>query len=222
MTAPNLDSFFSGSSGRSVSWKDKPLGSKVEGKILAVHPPQQQTDPVDGSLQFYKKGAKAGQPKMSVRIDLETPFRNWEMCAPPDDDPDATDDGVRGLYVQGWMQGAVGDALRKAGRQGPPEVGGYLTVTLTERQKNDNPALNPINKFEAEYRSPSAAATGDFFGGVDTPATSNGLSAPAAQHEPAPQKPPGIEQATWDGMPDAVKRQLASTMATAAGDKPPF
>lgn len=227
MTAPGINDFYSGGGGGgpSVSWKDKPIGSKISGTIVATYEPQQQTDPSDGSLVFYKKGPRAGQPKMSARIDIQTEFRNWEMCKPPQDDPDAVDDGLRGLYVQGFMQGAVKTALRKAGADGAPEVNGWLSVELVERRKNENPALNPINVFEAEYRLPSAKSTADFYSGDPAP-PANGLSAPAAAvNNPLPQKPESLAQAAWDAMPDDVKRSVAATMATMSStqdDKPPF
>lgn len=193
MSTPSLESFFFGGGGKSVSWKDKPIGTSVTGTIVAVNPPQQQTDPVDGKPQFKRDGVT---PKMSVRIDLATAERDPQ-------DPD--DDGSRGLYVQGWMQGAIGDALRKAGRQGPPEVGGTLTVTLSEREPNANPALNAINKFTAVYVSPSAQSTGEFFNG----------SAPPATPEPVLNRPHGITEAAWAIMPEETKKQLVATL-------PPF
>lgn len=154
----SLESFFAGGGGKSVSWKDQPLGVSVSGTIKAIHPPQQVTDPVDGKPKFNR----GGQPVMQVRVDLATNFRNFELCKRPEN-PTEQDDGSRALYVGGWMSGAVGDALRKAGREGPPEVGGQLTVQLTERTPNDNPALAAINKFVAAYVSPAAQATGQFF-----------------------------------------------------------
>jgi len=167
VTQPTLESFFSGG-GKSVSWKDKPLGTMVSGIIKTVHPPQVATDPVTNQPQISKR---TGQPKMQVRIELLTNERDPQ-------DPD--DDGLRNLYVGGWMQGAIGDALRKAGVQGPPEVGGQLTVTLTERQPNENPVLAPINKFQATYVPASAQATGQFFNG----------SQPQAPVGPPPQPTP--------------------------------
>lgn len=187
MTTPTLDSFFSGGGGKSISWKDKPLGTTISGTIKAVNPPQQQTDPVDGSLQFKKDKVT---PKMSVRIDLATNQR---------DPSDPEDDGSRSLYVQGWLQGAIGDALRKAGVQkGGPEVGGTLTVTLTERTPNEIPALAPTNKFVASYVSPAGAATGQFF-----------APAPAAQQVAAPQ----LQYAT---APAAAPQQVAPAVQYAA------
>jgi len=205
----SIDTFFSGGGGRSVSWKDKPVGSTVSGVVEAVHPPQQVTDPVDGKPKFKRDGTT---PIMQVRIDLQTEYRNWEMCRPPED-PAETDDGRRSLYCGGWMVGAIGDALRKAGQKGSPQEGGKLSVTLTERPPPDNPALNPTNKFSAEYTPPSAAATGQFF---ETPAASNGLSSPAA---PAPQRPASITEAAWAAMPPETQKQVAATFATMAGSQ---
>ena len=199
----SIDTFFSGGGGRSVSWKDKPVGSTVSGVIEAVHPPQQVTDPVDGKPKFKRDGTT---PIMQVRIDLQTDFRDFEMCRRPEDISE-TDDGRRSLYVGGWMTGAVGDALRKAGRQGAPEQGAKLSVTLTERTPPDNPALNPTNKFSAEYTPPSAQAAGQFF---DTPATSNG---------PAVQRPASITEAAWAAMPPETQKQVAATFATMAGSQ---
>jgi hypothetical protein len=215
MTQPSLESFFGVGGGKSVSWKDKPIGTSVSGTITAVHPPRQQTDPVDQKPLFKRNG----EPKMSVRIDLQTDFRNWELTKRPDD-PNETDDGMRSLYVQGWMQGSIGEALSKAGRQGPPEVGGKLTVTLNEREPNVNPALNPINKFTAEYVSPGSQATGAFFGQtsgsapVGATAVNGGGVATAA-----PVKPSAISDAAWAAMDDATKAAVAKTMGD---DQPPF
>lgn len=211
MTTPTLDSFFSGGGGKSVSWKDKPIGTVVSGTIKAVNPPQQQTDPVTKLPVFKKDGVT---PKMSVRIDLQTAER---------DPSDPDDDGVRSLYVQGWMQGAIGDALRKAGREGAPEVGATLKVALSERTPNDNPALAPTNKFVAQYTPPAAAATGDFFGG-------------GAQQPPPPvpqpsiagtgyvQPPAAAQMAQMGQNPAAVAQQVTLTpeqvAAYLAGQQP--
>lgn len=212
-SAPSLDTFFSGGGGRSVSWKERPIGSKVSGTIEMVHPPQQVTDPVDGKPKYKKDGVT---PLMQVRIDLQTDFRNWEMCRTPDDTSEG-DDGRRSLYVGGWMTGAVADALRKAGRQGPPEVGARLTVVLTERTPADNPALNPTNKFAAEYVAPAAAATGDFFnGGQPAAAAATPAAAPAAAASTI-ARPASITEAAWNLMDDSTKQAVAASLG-----EPPF
>lgn len=242
MTTPTLESFFSGGGGKSLSWKDRPIGTTYSGTIKAVHPPQQQTDPVDQKPQFKKNG----EPKMSVRIDLATNDR---------DPSDPDDDGSRSLYVQGWMQGAIGDALRKAGRQGPPEVGAQISVTLTERTPNDNPALAPINKFAATYVSPSGAATGQFFdqgaqnyaqqqapqqpvpqpsfnpggGYVQQPqaqpqygAPGSAAQVPQQQAQPEPQRPATISEQAWAAMDPATRIAVSTTMSQMNAGGPPF
>jgi hypothetical protein len=203
MTAPTLDSFFAGGGGKSVSWKDKPIGTSVTGTIKTVHPPAPQIDPVT-----QQPVVKNGVAKMQVRIDLLTAERDAS-------DPD--DDGTRSLYVKGWMQGAIGDAMRKAGVQGAPQVGAKLHVELTEREPNVNPALNPTNKFKATYEPPSSAATGEFFSGGPITAVGGGGGAAA---EPEPQRPAAITQAAWDSMPLEAKKSVAATMG--GSDEPPF
>lgn len=210
MSQPTLESFFTAGGGRSVSWKNQPIGAQVSGVIEAVHPPQQVTDPVDGKPKFKRDGVT---PITQVRIDLQTDFRNWEMTKAPDS-ADEVDDGRRALYVGGWMKGAIGDALRKAGVKGAPQVGGKLWVRLTERTPPDNPALNPTNKFEATYEAPSAAATDSFFG--------NGDSAPAAPAAaPEPVRPAAISEAAWAQMPLEARRSVAATMG-GQDTEPPF
>ena len=208
MTTPTLDSFFSGGGGKSVSWKDKPVGTSVTGTIKTVNPPQQQKDPATDALVFKKDGVT---PKMSVRIDLQTSER---------DPSDSDDDGTRSLYVQGWMQGAIGDALRNAGRQGAPEVGATLTVTLTAREPNaTNPKLNPTNKFSAVYVPPSAAATGQFFEQPAAVPTPN-ISGTGYVQPPGPARPANIPEAAWNVMDAATRAAVAASAAPAAPAEP--
>lgn len=212
MTQPTqtLDSFFGGGSGgRGISWRDQPIGTTVSGTITAVHEPVQQIDPVKNEPVFKKNG----QPKMQVRVDLDTAWRNWEMTKRPDD-PSEVDDGSRSLYIKGWMQGAIGDAMRKAGHQGAPQVGAKISVTLSEREPNDNPVLSPTNKFTATYEQPGSVATGEFFGA--------GGSASPAPAEAEPQRPAAISEAAWAQMPLEAKKSVAATMGGSDDGEPPF
>ena len=211
-----IDSFFSGGGGKSLSWKDVPVGTTYVGTVLAVHPPQQVTDPVTNKPVFQRDGVT---PKMQARIDLATTYR---------DPSDAEDDGTRSLYVGGWMKGAVGDAVRKAtGKPGAPAVGGVLSVTLSEREPNENRALNPTNKFTATYQPPVAAATGQFYGETPAPAPQYAPPAPAPAPAaapppaPAPVKPAGISDAAWAAMDPATRATVAATMSTAT-EQPPY
>lgn len=202
MTQPqSVDSFFSGG-GKSVKFPT--IGTSVTGTIAAVHSPEQQTTPQGDPVVDKKTGA----PKMQVRIELITDER---------DPSDENDDGRRTLWVKGWLKGAIGDALRRAGVSGSPAIGGKLTVTFTEEEPNVG--LSPTKKYSATYVPPSA--TGDFFGGGQPSQAAAPPAAPAA--EPLPPKPAAISQEAWNQMPDATKRQVAQTMsATTASDQPPW
>lgn len=169
MTTPTLDSFFSAGGGKSVSWKDKPVGTTVSGTITMVHPPTQVTDYITKEPKFKKDGS----PVLQVRIDLATTERE-----------DNDDDGVRSLYSSGWMTGAIGEAIRKAtGTPGAPQVGGTLTVRLSERAPSDTPGLT-YNKYDAHYVPPSPAA-GFFAEG----APQQGGALPPLGGQAAPQQP---------------------------------
>lgn len=251
MTAPTLDSFFSAGGGKSISWKDKPIGTTVTGTVKTVHEPTQQTDYISKEPKFKKDGS----PVMQVRIDLATNER---------DPQDPEDDGSRGLYSSGWLTGAIGDALRKAGVDGAPQVGGQLTVTLIERAPTDTPGLT-FNKYAAVYVPPAAAATGQFFqqpaavqpqaqpqyapapGGYAAPPPQyvqqppvqqappqQTVTQPPAVYPPAatppdqePVRPPQIAEAAWAAMPLDVKKSVAATMSAMPGTvqspgAPPF
>jgi hypothetical protein len=248
MTQPSLESLFGGGGGKSVSWKDKPIGTVAGGTIKTVQPPAQVTDLVTKEPKFKKNG----QPVMHVRIDLATNER---------DPQDPEDDGSRSLYAQGWMFGAIGDAMRTAGVEGTPQPGAQLWVTLTDRTPPDTPGLNPTNKFSAVYIPGPAVATNQLFaqqpayvapaaqqpayavpvpppqyapapGGYAAPPPTYVQQPPVPQQviqqappvqqappaAPLPPKPDSLAQAAWDTMPDDVKRSVAATFA----GLPPF
>lgn len=196
----SVDGFFSGG-GKSVKFPN--IGDSVTGVVAMVHPPEQQTTP-QGELVFDKK---TNAPKMQIRIELETDER---------DPADQFDDGRRTLYVKGWMKGAIGDAMRRAGASGAPQIGGKLTVKFTAEEPN--PGMSATKKYEASYTPPSAGAgaADGFFGGDQS-----ALSAPApAASAPEPTRPPTIPEASWAAMPLATKQQVSASLADIDG--PPF
>jgi hypothetical protein len=208
MTQPvqTADDFFSGGS-KSISWADEnraPLvGKTVRGTIVAVHPSEPQTDIQTKEVIVDKR---TGKVKTQVRIELKTDERDPEI---------EYDDGTRTLYVKGWMKGAIGDAVRKAGAQGAPKIGGTLAVTLTHTVPSDVPGFNPQNRFSAEYTPPSGAGADTFFNeGAAAPS-----AAPAAA-APEPQRPPSIPEAAWKEMSLEAKKSVAATLS--GNDEPPF
>jgi hypothetical protein len=189
MSSDDVAGFFSGG-GRSVKFPT--VGSEVKGTITKVHPPEQQTDyetraPIPGKYQ--------------IRMELQT------AVIDPDIDGD---DGSRVLYVKGWMQGAIGDALRAAGAK-EPLPGADIEVIRVEDGPPTRPGLQGPHRFSAVY-TPS--------GGFFTQGNGNGAAAPAAAapaakaQAPIPAAPPaGIDPAAWDAMPEAAKQAIANVAA---------
>lgn len=170
-----IHSFFSSGGGGKYAKFEK-IGDQIKGKVVAVHPPEQATDP-----QGKVKTDKHGTPLMLVRLELQTDLRNPDI---------EFDDGIRTLYVQSYMTDAVIQALRKAGAS-EPEIGGELDVVLTELVPNP-PPLNASKMFQASYVRPANA----FFAGATTPAgaAGNGLA-----------KPANFDQKVWDDMPESAR-----------------
>jgi hypothetical protein len=164
-----------------------PIGEEIEGIIVAVHPPEPQTDlktrePIPGKFQ--------------IRIDLQTELR----------DPEATDDdGKRTLYVKGWMTGAIADALKKANTE-EPALGAKLKVKLTGTAAPMRPGIEGAKQFSAVY-TPS----GNFFAGNG--AGAQVVKTEQADAAIPADPPAGIDAAAWQSMPLPAKQAIANTMA---------
>lgn len=184
-TEPTLAGFFTGG-GKAAKFPT--IGTTVTGAITAVHPPEPQTE-------FETRQPIPG--KTQVRIELSTDMR----------DPDIDDDdGSRTLYVRGWMTGAIGQALRKAGAP-QPEPGGKLTITYTGDGAPTRPGLNGPKQYAAEYTPPKNTVRDPW--GADNPDT----------------PPAGIDADTWASMPEQAKtaiRSLRGAKVVPGDDPPPF
>ena len=192
MTQPTgtVSGFFSGG-GKTAKFPT--VGTTIAGTITAVHPPEPQRD-------FQTQQEIPG--KTQVRVELQTDQR----------DPDIEfDDGSRTLYVKGWMTGAIGDALRKAGAK-EPQIGGQLTITYTGDGAPSRPGFSGPKQYSATY-TPPPNGTGQFFG-------TQAETTPAAPANAAvPDQPPaGIDPTAWKAMPAEARQAIANTMAAA----PPF
>lgn len=195
MTQPTgtVAGFFSGG-GKAAKFPTK--GTTIAGTITAVHPPEPQTD-------FETRQPIPG--KTQVRIELSTETRDPEI---------EFDDGSRTLYIRGWMTGAIGEALRKAGVK-EPQIGGTLSVTYTSDGAPTRPGLQGPKQYSATYTPPAASTGGFFNNGQEAPAPAAGETPNAAI--PA-EPPPGIDPKAWAAMPADAKQAIANTMS----DKPPF
>jgi hypothetical protein len=180
--------FFGGGAGGYAKFPT--IGTKVKGTITAVHPPEQQTD-------YTTKQPIAG--KYQVRIELATDERDPEIDG---------DDGSRTLSVKGWMQGAVGEAIRKADVK-EPQVGAMLEVVRIEDAPPTRPGMQGAYRFAATY-TPS----GQFFAGADEAQAGNGQPAAAPANAPIPDAPPaGIDAQAWAAMPVESKQAIANVTA---------
>lgn len=193
--------FLLGGGGTSFSWKDKPIGTTIEGTVTRVPEVRQQTDMKTGELETWDNG----DPKMQLVVALQTTLRESD-----------DDDGVRNVYVKGSkkpesksMHAAVAGAVQATKAKGL-EVGGTLKVTLSGKHPSSTKGFNDANEFEAVY-TPAAAG----FLAPETPAAqapvdawATPAAAPAATT--GPSKPPGMDQATWDSLPDNAKAAVAA------------
>jgi hypothetical protein len=182
MTEPTLAGFFS-SGGKAAKFPT--IGTTIKGTITQIHPPEPQTD------------IKTRQPipgKTQVRIELSTNQRD------PDID---NDDGNRTLYVRGWMTGAIGQALRKAGAT-QPQQGATLSLTYIGDGTPTQPGFDGPKQYIAEYTPPNGTA--NFFN-------------PTSETPPA-----GIDPETWNSMPEEAKKAIRSLKGAKVidNDPPPF
>jgi hypothetical protein len=141
------DDFFSGGL---PSAKFDVQGKVVGGRIIRVGDPMQQRD-MDGKPKFWD--VEQREPMMQLPIDVQTDERDPEVIG---------DTGARTLYVKGDLKRAVTEALRKAGVQGAPKVGGTLEVAWTGTEPAAKKGFNDKKLYTARYTAPAA---GDVFFG---------------------------------------------------------
>lgn len=187
-----IGSFFSGG-GKTAKFPT--LGTEVSGTITAIHPPEDQTDPRGNVVKD-----KNQNPKKQVRIVLSTDLR---------DPADPEDDGARTLYVKGWMTGAIGQGVRKAGAK-QPEVGGWLSVVFSDEEPSTTPGFDPTKKYTATYRPPAGAGAASIMG------------APAGGSAGDLIRPAGFDAAAWASMSDDARRGVLAALSPVGDDKPPF
>jgi hypothetical protein len=123
--------------GGGVSAKFPTIGYTMTGTIESFRM-SQQTDYDTGEPLFWKNGDPRKQLVITLQTDEEGSF---DEDGNPKEIPN--DDGVRTLYVKGWLQKRLGKALKDANSELEP--GGQITV---KRIKN---APKTNLKFKAPY-----------------------------------------------------------------------
>ena len=147
MTAPQtIDPFAGGTSTPSVSWKDAPVGTTVEGLIIEAPELVQSRDFETGEPAFWPvKPGQSPNPKMAAVIKI------------------SIDGDERAIWAvkPSAMFAAIADAIKKAGTG--LAVGGTLAVRYTGDKPNANPRLNAAKQYAARYTPPSAPPAADPF-----------------------------------------------------------
>lgn len=221
MTQPSADSFFSGG-GESFKWpSDTATGSDGKkyftdtslmnvwrgGRIISVGTPRQRTDYVTKKPLFWEDGSPKQQLPVTMRADgSRQGILNERNAANPQDMGDRT------LYVQGYLQPVIRDAIREAGATGVA-VGGELYVCWVGSK--DSGKGTPARLWAAKYippavsipqggaaSQPQAPAAPPNPWGEAPPAQA---APPSAQPPAPPQQPPA--QNPWGQQPAAQPQQ---------------
>lgn len=180
-TPPNPNDLLMGSGAKSASFNGSPPIT-CTGRIVSVPQVQQQTNLQGDPLTFPD-----GKPRWQLVVQVQTDQR---------DPADASDDGVRALYIKANSQKAVAEAVRKVGRDGL-EVGGTLSLTYTgdDNSKPPRPGFNQPKLYTATYQPPNDS--GQFLG--TAPAAQPAAPTPAAtdRSPEAYLKARGVDPATF-------------------------
>lgn len=136
----------------SISWRNKPFGHTVKGKIARPSKIVQQRDVETGDLLWWDE-AKT-QPKKQLVV-----FLNTGEISPEIEDHD----GVWALYVKGRsMSDAVQQAVTVEAKAKALAIGGDLAVKLVGEGVAKNKAFNPPKLYAAHYVPPLDASATSF------------------------------------------------------------
>jgi hypothetical protein len=174
------DDFFAGGGAPALSWKNVPIGTTYRGKIIDQTVEDQTDD--DGAVRTFASGDPMKQLVLTIQTDLRNGDGMSEQAKGRLDSP-ASDDGLRRLYVKGYMTKAVKEAVRKAGERST-KVGGTIAVRYVEDGQRTSATKNPPKLYKAKYEAPSVDM--DDFGDDEpepvvqqTPAMAGAPSAPS-------------------------------------------
>lgn len=135
------------------------VGTTIRGTVTETPVLRDVTAMGTGEIQRWPDGTA----KKQLLVSLQTGDR---------DPADPADDGVRTLYVKGYMKNAVQDAVKDVGAPGL-EIGGTLTVTYTSDGTSTTRGHNPPKLYSAAYASPNPSAE---FLGAGQPSVPSGAN----------------------------------------------
>lgn len=128
------------------------IGDQVTGTIIDAKP-RQQTNMETGEPEFWRDGS----PKMLLVVTLQTTLAD-----------DATDDGIRSLWLRGGNYSAkrgsgtsgltaFRDAIKKATGKAEIEAGATLTFTHSGLGEASSKGFSAPKLYEAVYAAPTAS-----------------------------------------------------------------
>lgn len=112
------------------------VGTKVVGTVLSYERTQQR-DLKTKELKTWQDGS----PMYQVVFTLQTDENDPEI---------PNDNGKRRVFVKGNMVGAVREAVRVVGHEGPL-TGGKLALKFVGEGEQTNPAFSPPKLFQAQF-----------------------------------------------------------------------
>lgn len=157
-----------------ISFADRATMNVQRGGIVVKKEVSQQTHIQTGEPLFWDQ-AKT-KPKMQLVATLKTAERT-----------DPTDDGLRRLFIKGYMQNDVSAAVKAAGSN-DLELGGLLLVAWTSEQAPKTAGFNNAKRYTCVYQRPGTFDPSPF----ESPAqhAEPPAAAPVQQPVPAAAQPP--------------------------------
>ena len=173
MTSTDTAAAFAGATNeRNPSAKFATIGDTYKGTITRVG-------------EFSGVNDLNGKHETSVVIDLETDDGAYTLWARTHLDGDVVPNGITR---------AVADAVRAAGRQGLPEVGGQLAIRYDSDGQSSKAGMSPPKIYRAQYQPPSSVPSAQTGGPFDQSAAAPSVETPAAPvAQPAPRPATGTD-----------------------------
>jgi hypothetical protein len=156
MTTAEIADPFADAKSPSLSFKEKPVGTKYEIRITAAPNMAQTIDFNTNKPAFWANpDGTPGNPKMAAVF-------KGEII----DGPDCLGE-IRSVWAPkpSSMFTAIAEAQQKFGRR--IEVGGVIEIEFAKTEKNKNPKFNDQKIYSAEYVGPKQSAVEDPLGMED-------------------------------------------------------
>jgi hypothetical protein len=208
-----LDDFYgqpSGTSGKGISWKNKPNGYRYVGVVRRT--PQdsdvfQDSDPQSKQLKTWRDGS----PKMVLPVPLDLVWLDaWQQQEYADREA--------AVFLRGGMRDEVTRAMQEAGASGVPQQGALMDVTLTHRKPGNNIATN---MYAVVYRPAGTWENDPAYAWVAQQLSTTAPNQQVAPAEQYPQQQSPAYGAPYGGAPQGPYQQQAPAQYAAPAQAAP-